>query len=239
MQLPRQLTMFAVAVPGLLLSAPLSTVSNWRFAGHSSICIPLPASWNTPKRLDYFNFIICINFVLSLWIAACKTVIYFSLQSTAVVVTNNTNQGQNISIIRCFSIIASSHVVCWFSLGLLNLLKAFGGSVPLGISGVLAIVVLPLNSAFNPFLYTICTLTEKRKTLQEQRLRKMLEARVKSRESKAMGARRPSYDSCFVMTTDDALKLLCDSLHSNTVSLGHMNASLLLHGLRLKVESNQ
>ena len=43
-----------------------------------------------------------------------------------------------------------------------------------------AIIVLPVNSALNPFLYTLNTILEKRRRLEERRLQKLLLGRLES-----------------------------------------------------------
>ena len=52
----------------------------------------------------------------------------------------------------------------------------------------MAIFVLPLNSALNPFLYTFNTVMEKRREKEKAQLTKILEARLKT-EMSELGSR--------------------------------------------------
>ena len=147
----------------------------------------------------------------------------------------------DISTIRRLSTIVATDFLVWFSLGCLSLLSAAGVSVPAEINEALALMAVPLNSALNPFLYVVGKLTEKRRTTQLLKMMKLLEASVRTRENRKMGARAMATerlfasDSCFISTTEEALKLLSNSLLSNVDTLDDINAYLLTFKLRMVV----
>ena len=58
----------------------------------------------------------------------------------------------------------------WFPVGLLGLLASGGYPIPGEVNVVLVILVLPLNAALNPFLYTVNTLLERRQREREKQL---------------------------------------------------------------------
>jgi hypothetical protein len=58
------------------------------------------------------------------------------------------------------------------------LLAEVGVHVPSEVNVALGIIVLPLNSAINPFLYTLNALRDRQRKRQEARLRKFLTAQV-------------------------------------------------------------
>ena len=73
-----------------------------------------------------------------------------------------------------------SDFLCWFPIGVLGLMAAKGYSVPGQVNVAMAIFVLPLNSALNPFLYTLNTVREIRKAKEMLRLTAVIEARVEA-----------------------------------------------------------
>ena len=72
---------------------------------------------------------------------------------------------------RLVSIVVTDFL-CWFPVGLLGLLAWRGMAVPGEVNVAVVTFVMPLNSALNPFLYTLNVILEKR---QEQRLKKLTE----------------------------------------------------------------
>ena len=72
-----------------------------------------------------------------------------------------------------------SDFLCWFPIGVLGLMASHGFPVPGEVNVAMAIFVLPLNSALNPFLYTLNAVMEKRRAKRLERLSKLLEAKIK------------------------------------------------------------
>ncbi|KAL8572849.1 hypothetical protein ACOMHN_011098 [Nucella lapillus] len=72
--------------------------------------------------------------------------------------------------------VAVTDFMCWFPIGTCGLLALAGSPVPGEVNVALAIFVLPLNSAINPFMYTFNTLMEKRRKSNEAELLKLLES---------------------------------------------------------------
>ena len=72
-----------------------------------------------------------------------------------------------------------SDFLCWFPIGVLGLMSANDYPVPSEVNVAMAIFVLPLNSALNPFLYTYNTLMEKRRQRKEARLIADIKAKMK------------------------------------------------------------
>ena len=64
----------------------------------------------------------------------------------------------------------------WFPIGVCGLLASSGTPVPGEVNVALAISVLPINSAINPFMYTFNMLVEKRRQSNEAKLLKWLES---------------------------------------------------------------
>ena len=164
----------------VLASVPLlPATSHWQFYSQTGICIPLPVTRNDFEGRGYaFGIIIVLNFVLFLLIAAGQASIYTSIRANRISTDSSSRKSQDLSIARRLITIAMSDFLCWFPIGLLGLLAAQGFPIPGEVNVGMAIFVLPLNSALNPFLYTLNMVLEKRRLAQEQRMTKMLLAKA-------------------------------------------------------------
>ncbi|KAL8597049.1 hypothetical protein ACOMHN_055642 [Nucella lapillus] len=154
----------------------LPVMSHWKFYSQTGICIPLPVTRQEFKGKMYsFGVLIVFNFVLFVFISVGQAFIYWSIQSNALS-TSSTRVSQNMTIARRLITIAMTDFLCWFPVGLCGLLALLGIPIPRKVSVALAIFMLPLNSAINPFMYTFNTLVEKRRKSKERKLLQWMES---------------------------------------------------------------
>jgi hypothetical protein len=163
-----------------LATIPLLPVtSHWQFYSQTAICIPLPIT-----RTDFsgqpfsFAVIIVLNFVLCLCVSVGQAVIYWSVQANSMSVSNSSAKNNDLNVARRLMAVAMSNFLCWFPIGLLGLLLSRGVPVSKELNVGMAVFVLPLNSALNPFLYTLNVVLEKRRLAQEEKLRKFITAQL-------------------------------------------------------------
>ncbi|XP_070207968.1 G-protein coupled receptor GRL101-like [Littorina saxatilis] len=165
----------------LLASVPLLPVtSHWEFYSQTGICIPLPI---TRKRFDghsySYGILIILNLVLFVLIAVGQMSIYWSVRGNSMAASDTTQKSRDLVIGRRLITVAVSDFLCWFPVGLLGLLASAGHPIPGEANVAIAIFVLPLNSALNPFLYTVNVIMERSQKARELRLQKILLARLK------------------------------------------------------------
>ncbi|XP_070177758.1 relaxin receptor 2-like [Littorina saxatilis] len=160
----------------------LPATSHWQFYSQTGICIPLPVTRNDFTGRSYsFGVMIVLNFVLFALMAVGQVFIYTSIQSSRISLgPDSSRKEQDVNIARRLITIAVTDFLCWFPIGLLGLLAAKGVAVPGEVNVALAILVLPLNSALNPFLYSLNMLLERRRRAREIRLLQALEAQLLS-----------------------------------------------------------
>ena len=166
---------------GLCLAAvPLLAVfSHWRFYGHTGICIPLPVTRQAFKGQGYsFGVMIVFNFILFLSIALGQVSIYWSITSSSMESTSSSTTSRDLIIARRLITVVVSDFLCWFPIGVLGLMANSGTPVPGEVNVAMAIFVLPLNSALNPFLYTFNMLMENRRKAREARLLEFLKQNI-------------------------------------------------------------
>ena len=145
--------------------------------GQTAICVPLPVTRRQYAGRTYsFAVTIVLNFVLFLLIAFGQLAIYSSIRSNTMTGAKRSQQSKDADIARRLFTIAMSDFLCWFPIGCLGLLASRGVAVPGEVSVALAVVVMPVNSAINPFLYTLNLLMERRRIRKEERLLKWLES---------------------------------------------------------------
>ena len=175
-------------VVALLATVPLLPMtSHWSFYGQTGICIPLPITRNDYAGDDYaYGVMIVFNFILFLLIAAGQASIYASIRANRMSTSDSTKKSNDLRIARRLITVALSDFLCWFPIGLLGLLASQGIPIPGEVNVGMAIFVLPLNSALNPFLYTLNIILERRRRSHEEKLLKELLAEMCENEAKTM-----------------------------------------------------
>ena len=123
---------------------------------------------------------IVTNFVLFLLIAVGQIGIFLSIRASSMRTVDTARSSQDITIARRLITIAVSDFLCWFPIGLLGLLAARGVAVPGEVNVAMAIFALPINSAINPFLYTLNIIQERRRRKKEELILKFLLSQARS-----------------------------------------------------------
>nr|KAG5698616.1 hypothetical protein BaRGS_027127 [Batillaria attramentaria] len=196
---------------GLVLAAvPLLPVtSHWEFYSQTGICVPLPITRNDFAGHTYsFSVVIILNFVLFLMIAVGQVFIYWSVRTNSITASDTTQKSKDLTIARRLITIAISDFLCWFPIGLLGLLAADGVPVPGEVNVTMAIIVLPINSTLNPFLYTLNMLLERQRRAHERRTSRLILSRVVSEK----------YPMTY--TENEAWGLVTDWISSGLVPVG-------------------
>ena len=173
--------------------------SHWRVYSQTGICVPLPFS--RKKYNDTFQVMVVLNLVLFVLVALGQVFIYWSVQKKAMSASHFTGKAHNDLILaRRFLTVAVSNCLCWFPVGVLELLSWNGIPTASEVRVATAILVLPFNPATNPFLYTLNVVLGRRRQQREDRLKQFLLSRVNTQEVDIDNSAR----LCNV-TQDDAL----------------------------------
>ena len=165
-------------VTGIALAAVplLPATSSWKFYSQTGICIPLPVTRQDFPGDDYaFAIMIIFNFVLFLFIAVGQLAIYMAVRGQSMADKKDSDRrSQELAVARRLFIVVVSDFFCWFPIGLLGLLASRGVPISGEVSVGMAVVVLPLNSALNPFLYSLGVIQARRARAREQKLLKTI-----------------------------------------------------------------
>jgi hypothetical protein len=163
----------------LALLPLLPATAHGKFYSQTGICIPLPITRQEFAGRQYsLGVMIVFNFALFLLIAGGQAVIYWSVRVNSMTSKTGSRKTKDMTIASRLITVAVSDLLCWFSIGLCALLALGDVPVPGEVNVAMAIFVLPLNSAFNPFLYTVNLMLEKRQRASEQKLLERLKASI-------------------------------------------------------------
>nr|KAG5706631.1 hypothetical protein BaRGS_005701 [Batillaria attramentaria] len=119
---------------------------------------------------------IIFNFTMFVLIALGQLFIYKSVRENSFMSDKPT--ANDATIARRLTTVVLSDFLCWFPIGLLGVLASTGTAVSSEVNVAMVIFVLPLNSALNPFLYTLNTVLEKRRKASEARMMELLTKRM-------------------------------------------------------------
>nr|KAG5709379.1 hypothetical protein BaRGS_029228 [Batillaria attramentaria] len=147
----------------VLAMVPLLPPTGWEFYSQNGICLPLPITRpHFPGKHYSYGVFIVLNFVLFLMIGFGQIFIYRAVRNTPMADRTHRRQ-QDMAIARRLSLIVFSDFCCWFPVGVMGLLASQGTPIAGEYNVLAAIFVMPLNSAINPFLYTLNTLLERQR----------------------------------------------------------------------------
>nr|KAG5693992.1 hypothetical protein BaRGS_002290 [Batillaria attramentaria] len=162
----------------------LPATSHWEFYSQTGICIPLPVTRREfPGQSYSFAIIIVLNFTLFVVIAVGQLLIYWSIQTNEISSNDSTRTSKDHAIARRLITVVVSDFLCWFPIGALGLMAANGVPIPGEANVLIAVFVLPLNSALNPFLYTMNVILERRQKAKEESMLKVLASQQTERNT--------------------------------------------------------
>ncbi|KAL8583752.1 hypothetical protein ACOMHN_000373 [Nucella lapillus] len=143
--------------------AVVPILTGMEFYGQNGICLPLPITRRHFSGQMYaFSVFIILNFVLFLVIGTGQVCIYRALQR-ATMVSTSARREQDFTVARRLFLVVFTDFCCWFPIGLLGILASSGVAISGQVNVWAAIFVLPVNSALNPYLYTLNQLKEQRR----------------------------------------------------------------------------
>ncbi|XP_012945963.1 G-protein coupled receptor GRL101 [Aplysia californica] len=150
-----------VLFAGVPLLPPLS---HWRFYAQTAVCVPLPITRADFPGRDYaFSVFILVNLALFVAIAVGQVLIYRSVKANSrkMVAAVSSRRNQDATIAKKLALVVITDFLCWFPIGVMGILSKVGVPIPGEVNVVATIFILPLNSALNPYLYTLPAVKKK------------------------------------------------------------------------------
>ncbi|XP_060079046.1 LOW QUALITY PROTEIN: G-protein coupled receptor GRL101-like [Ylistrum balloti] len=151
---------------------PVSSFKDYfrgKFYSSSGVCLALPLSDSGTPGSEYSVAIfVGLNFVIFIVIAVCQVVIYQKSRTHLTLRRMTTKQDKDIAIARTLTAVVATDFFCWFPICGLGIWTSLGGSVTGDVYAWVMVFVLPINSAINPFLYTLANTWKRRKNQQHR-----------------------------------------------------------------------
>nr|KAG5687999.1 hypothetical protein BaRGS_022940 [Batillaria attramentaria] len=164
---------------------------------------------------------IVFNFVLFVCIATGQVFIYWSIRANSMAAADTSKQSKDLTIARRLITVVVSDFLCWFPIGLLGVLASAGTRISGEVNVAMAIVVLPVSSVLNPFLYALNILLEHRRRAREERVQACLLSQWEKRNKEMAD------DKMHVTyTEDEAWRMLTGWLSQGVLSYEQVDEQL-------------
>ncbi|XP_060583949.1 G-protein coupled receptor GRL101-like [Ruditapes philippinarum] len=134
------------------------------FYSKSAVCLALPLTRDRPPGWIYsFSVFVIFNFAMFVLIALGQLLIYTEVRNqTKISRRMNVSRKNDLIVARNLLLLVSTDFLCWFPIGVMGLVALNGNTVPGDVYAWTAVLVLPVNSALNPFLYTLTAIMNKK-----------------------------------------------------------------------------
>ncbi|KAH9518628.1 hypothetical protein Btru_005814 [Bulinus truncatus] len=150
----------------LALMPLLPPFQDWTTYRSNGMCLGLPLiSRRQPGWQFSTTVFIFLNLFLFILIAIGQIIIYKTMANMRMghssVTNTNYRRLQDFEVAKHLSLIAISNFCCWFPIGVMGLMALDGYNLGIETYAWSAVLVMPLNSALNPFIYTIPALMQR------------------------------------------------------------------------------
>ena len=125
------------------------------YYGATSVCMPRFFVTKFESAMEYTLIVISINFICFIFIAISYIVIYIlSHKRLKIQARNNQAAKQEATMQRRIARIIFTDFLCWIPICIMVYAKINGATIDDIVYVVSAAILLPINSAFNPLLYS-------------------------------------------------------------------------------------
>ncbi|XP_059174557.1 G-protein coupled receptor GRL101-like [Physella acuta] len=142
---------------GIVISTIPVVFPDWQIYSSNAMCLGLPVNLTHPLGWMFSLILyVVINFIIIVLIVLGQIVIFKHItMPSSSLISSSVHKRREITVAKNLSFVVTSNILCWFPIGVVGLMSASGHVFSPDVYGWLAVVVLPLNSAVNPILYTL------------------------------------------------------------------------------------
>ncbi|XP_061171947.1 G-protein coupled receptor GRL101-like [Saccostrea echinata] len=155
---PNLLSIFVWFTAILLASLPLFGTDYFDdYYSGSGICISLPLSVQRKTAWEYSMAVfVGANFLIFVAILVGQIVIFSDVVNAGkhLQINKSTEKRREIALAKTLIAVAVTDMFCWIPIGVIGLLTFLGVDVTSKVYAWVVVVVLPINSALNPLIYT-------------------------------------------------------------------------------------
>ena len=181
-----QLACAAAWMAGLVLaSLPLipAHLSDGQLFTRTAICSPLPL---TPTDQDGQHFadglVVLPSVTVAVFIAVGQLFVYVAIRSNPFAFLDTCGTTKELDTARRLLTAVLCKCLCWLLVGTLRLLASRTPSMSSEVHVGVALLLLPLSSALDPYLYALGIVQHKRRQARQQRLLKRLRGKKADKE---------------------------------------------------------
>ncbi|XP_062570284.1 G-protein coupled receptor GRL101-like [Saccostrea cucullata] len=140
------------------------------FYSKSPICISLPLSVRRQTGWQYSMVIfVGFNFIIFLAIAVGQIVILTEVMKSSRVCHSSNVRHREVALAKSVVSVVLTDLLCWIPIGIIGMLTFYGIDVSQDAYAWIIVLVLPVNSALNPMLYTLSTIVRERRRSKFER----------------------------------------------------------------------
>ncbi|XP_060562539.1 G-protein coupled receptor GRL101-like [Ruditapes philippinarum] len=134
------------------------------FYSRTGVCTALPLTRDKPPGWIYsVSIFVGLNFCTFILVAIGQISIFTELRrSTSVMKKTQMSRRRDLKVARNLILVATTDFLCWFPIGVMGILALNGLPIPSGVYAWSVVFILPINSALNPFLYTVTAIIGKK-----------------------------------------------------------------------------
>ncbi|XP_062590173.1 G-protein coupled receptor GRL101-like [Saccostrea cucullata] len=141
------------------------------FYSQSGVCISLPLSVIRKVGWQYSMIIfVGLNTVLFIGILSGQIAIFVEALKIGKDVRTSKIRDREISLAKTLIAIVITDMFCWIPVGIIGTVTFFGTEVSIEVYAWIIVLVLPINSALNPILYTLTSVVRQKGQLHMKRL---------------------------------------------------------------------
>lgn len=151
---------------GLSVIPLLPPFEYWSTYTSNGMCLGLPLinrrqpGWEFPTIVFVF-----VNFILFIMIAIGQFIIYRTMASMRLahgaLANISSRRAQDLTVAKHLSLIAITDFMCWFPIGVMGLMSLDGHQLGVDVYAWSTVLILPVNAALNPLIYTIPALSKR------------------------------------------------------------------------------
>ena len=138
-----------------------SSLFEFGYYGETSICMPRIYVEQGESAWEYTLALIALNFTCFSAITACYIYLFVTTNKKSTILTECKNVNRNKlrkqenKMRKRIAILIATDFCCWVPICIMSFVRIRGVEFPIFVYQISAVFLLPINSALNPFLYSL------------------------------------------------------------------------------------
>ncbi|XP_062570289.1 relaxin receptor 2-like [Saccostrea cucullata] len=122
------------------------------------------------------------NFIIFLGIAVGQIVILSEVMKSSRMCNSSNVRRREVALAKSVVAVVLTDLLCWIPIGIIGMLTFCGFDVSKEVYAWILVLVLPINSALNPILYTLSSIVREQRRRKAKEINVQREKELSSRE---------------------------------------------------------